>query len=693
MSNAVTLGGDRLGSGNNQKVYTPGYERSTHDLSDVLRTTQSPGTLVPTRTIIALPGDSIDIDIDSYVMTHPTIGACLGSYKLQYDVFAAPIRLYQRELQQNSLNIGNQMQKVLLPQITLRAQTIDYTADDITNQQVNPSSIFKYNGISGIGHKQSSSDYELSRDFMAASMIMYYECYKNYYANKQEEIGVIVHNDLETNVFTQNSAVLPAEPLPFGLDYLYNKPALTANPANWTEYLRTTETKLTITFDELERIDPADVYVGVVKYNVESRKWVKALDLWESYDLDYLTKKLTFTNPIDSPQWPLYQEDMYTGYWTVDMNLEGSFDTTPKLHQFPLADIDTLRRKIMEQDMGTPFKITNNTALEPWKSILKHRDVENEGEPTKRYYAYQSNQEGLAIKTYQSDLFNNWINTDWLDGENGVNAVTAVKTDADGKFTIDELNLHIKLYKMLNHIAMSGGTYSDWMQAVYDNKLESVSNPIYLGGLSKEIVFGQVVSNAATENEPLGSIAGQGGLAEKHKGGRVTYKVNEHSIIMVICSITPRIDVSQGNDWSVNLKTMDDFHKPPLDQLGFQELITDQMAWWETGISQEQELTTYSAGKQPVWVNYTTALNRVAGNFAKKNSQMFMVLDRRYEMELVPGPEIPIPRIKDLTTYIDPSKYNYIFADARLDAQNFWVQSGHKVTARRKMSAQQIPNL
>ena len=27
---------------------------------------------------------------------------------------------------------------------------------------------------------------------------------------------------------------------------------------------------------------------------------------------------------------------------------------------------------------------------------------------------------------------------------------------------------------------------------------------------------------------------------------------------------------------------MGDLHKPALDQIGFQELITEQMAWWNT---------------------------------------------------------------------------------------------------------------
>ena len=49
--------------------------------------------------------------------------------------------------------------------------------------------------------------------------------------------------------------------------------------------------------------------------------------------------------------------------------------------------------------------------------------------------------------------------------------------------------------------------------------------------------------------------------------------------------------------------------------------------------------------------------------------------------------------IKDLTTYIDPTKFNYIFADQSLDAMNFWVQIGVDWKARRMMSAKVIPNL
>ena len=50
-------------------------------------------------------------------------------------------------------------------------------------------------------------------------------------------------------------------------------------------------------------------------------------------------------------------------------------------------------------------------------------------------------------------------------------------------------------------------------------------------------------------------------------------------------------------------------------------------------------------------------------------------------------------QIEDLTTYIDPVKFNYIFADTNLDAMNFWVQTRFGIKVRRLISAKQIPNL
>ena len=337
----------------------------------------------------------------------------------------------------------------------------------------------------------------------------------------------------------------------------------------------------------------------------------------------------------------------------------------------------------------TPFEVTSQN-LEPYDFINK-TNIQG------LRATMQSSQEGLGIKTYQSDLFNNWLSTEWIDGVGGINEITRVDT-TDGYFTIDAVQLAKKVYDMLNRIAVSGGSYDDWLNAVYDHESYGrAESPMYMGGLIKELVFQEVVSNAEAGGEegsqPLGTLAGKGVMGSKHKGGDVIIKVDEPSYIIGIISLTPRIDYSQGNKWDVSLDTMDDFHKPNLDEIGFQELITEKMAWWST----RKPMTTptwetKSAGKQPAWINYMTNVNEVRGNFAIANNEMFMTLNRKYEPEQI-GVDYSNFKIKDLTTYIDPSKFNNIFAQTSLDSQNFWAQISVDMTARRKMSAKVMPNL
>ena len=56
-----------------------------------------------------------------------------------------------------------------------------------------------------------------------------------------------------------------------------------------------------------------------------------------------------------------------------------------------------------------------------------------------------------------------------------------------------------------------------------------------------------------------------------------------------------------------------------------------------------------------------TNINRAFGNFAINNNEAFMVLNRNYELNSNAGTNET--KIADLTTYIDPVKFNYIFAD------------------------------
>ena len=143
--------------------------------------------------------------------------------------------------------------------------------------------------------------------------------------------------------------------------------------------------------------------------------------------------------------------------------------------------------------------------------------------------------------------------------------------------------------------------------------------------MSAEIQFQEVVSNSASEGEPLGTLAGRGTQVGK-KGGKITVKITEPAYVIGLCSITPRVDYSQGNDFDIMLDNLDQVHKPELDAIGFQDLQTWKLdansLIWQSGVIKE-----YSIGKQPAWLDYMTNFNKTCGNFASGQSESFMCLN------------------------------------------------------------------
>ena len=121
----VNIGKNTLGDNNKMSVSLREYGRSTHDLSYAWRSPMGVGTLVPFMKLLALPGDTFDINLDTKVLTHPTVGPLFGQFKMQLDVFTCPLRLYQAQLHNNALNIGLDMKKVKLPKFAQNFKTIE----------------------------------------------------------------------------------------------------------------------------------------------------------------------------------------------------------------------------------------------------------------------------------------------------------------------------------------------------------------------------------------------------------------------------------------------------------------------------------------------------------------------------------------------------------------------------------------
>lgn len=655
----VNIGKNTLGDNDKISVSLKEYGRSTHDLSYAWRSPMGVGTLVPFMKILALPGDTFDIDLDTKVLTHPTVGPLFGQFKMQLDVFTCPLRLYQAQLHNNALNIGLDMKKVKLPKFTQNYKQTEGKKIE-TWKKSGKGSLAEYLGLR----------YEPIRDVVnnvnAVPYFAYYDIFKNYYANKQEEYFMLMGGSTIVNAATIVSGDFTGKLHTAKIDLLC-----------------TTECTVTITGTDIKLED-----IKEIKFTIDTTPIyisTQGRNKWET---------------VSSSKDKIIIKSKVGEYYKLSRQIQGDIGqsitlkgTTETIKQgtevktytssYKLTEIDELREYILKQ--GKKEILIQTKSKEEWLSTSFIKDVlvgtsdETTGEPKTKMPIIQMEMGGLCLKTLQSDIFNNWVNKEWVEGENGINAITDVAI-TDGKLNLDSLNIAQKVYNMLNRIAISGGSYKDWIETVYTTDYYfRAETPVYEGGMSTIIDFEAVVSNSASTasgvEEPLGSLAGRGYNGQK-KGGKIEIKINEPCYIMGIASITPLVDYSQGNDWDNWLETMDDLHKPQLDGIGYQDLMENKMH----GLAKP----SLAVGKQPAWLDYMTNFNKTFADFAAGEQESYMVLNRIYNVD-------DSGTITNATTYINPKDYTYIFATNTETNRDFWVQIGCGVTARRVMSAAQIP--
>lgn len=659
MTVVKTLGKNTLGDNNKMKVAMRDYDMSTHDISTIFRSSIGVGMLVPFCKILCQKGDIIDLDLINKTLSQPTLGPLFGSFKLQHFMFFGGFRLYNSWLHNNRTGIGMKMSDIKLPMI--QARTYGTATDATTN--ISASALYKYLGWSKSRRTGTNATQGVYKN--GVPLLMYLDIFKYFFANTQEDKFYMLKGMGEIK-------------LQFGKTYNNDNDEIFVIGKDQNSIKIVSQTTITTS-------------IVTTNYN----------DFWNSIKAKVLESDGGLYNKT------LGQLTKNTAGPTIVLNNISAdpyatilqFFTTEETAKFLKTELGQYDLKLLDQIRDVILHKKGNETLYLYGSNLN--ESQNGSTELQKMFddiaTSQSNKlGGMLLKTYDSDIFNNWVKTDWIDGTGGITEITSIDITAnDGKLTMDALNLQQKVYNMLNRIAVSAGTYRDWLETVYTagKYLDRPESPVFIGGMTQYIEFDEVVSKSATETEfgsqPLGDIAAIGRGGKPLNNGHIHYQCEEPGYIMGLMAITPMIDYSQGNDFDLNLQTIDDLHKPALDGIGYQDLIQEQMAG-ETSVYQNNgylnNIKHLAVNKTVAWIDYMTNYNRTFGDFAVGESLDFMVLNRRYEV----GEK---NTIEDLTTYIDPQKYIEIFADTSIDSQNFWVQTVVQATRRGNYSAKQIPFL
>lgn len=384
----VNIGKNTLGDNDKMSVSLREYDRSTHDLSFAWRSTMGVGTLVPCLKILGTAGDTFAIEAEDKIMTHPTLGPLLGSFKFQMDVFSVPIRLYNAMLHNNAINIGLDMSKVKLPKLCV-------------NQDVNTpaSSIFNYLGIKKL-HK--------GKKVNAVPFLGVWDIFKNYYANKQEDSFYMIKNEVkESDISIINGNKIEGS-------------MMTAT----TGSIEMHDAKVqVVTGLSPEDINKANSFIDLapIKWTEGSgiTQYMRGRIMLSDCELEYenriLTIRINFGADFTLQNGQSSDTTAMVTFQGGTLHTESRSDIIMK--NYKLEDLDNLREDILSK--GRAEYIIGNSGQNCTVASVNEMvsDIANGGQ------LY-----GLPLKTHFSDIFNNWVNKEWIEGDNGITALTSIDT-------------------------------------------------------------------------------------------------------------------------------------------------------------------------------------------------------------------------------------------------------------------------
>ena len=309
------------------------YEMSTHDLSFVFRNTQAPGTLVPFMKLPAQKGDIWDIQLFNKTLTHPTIGPLFGSYKLQHFIFTCPIRLYNSWLHNNRTGIGMKMSQIKMPKI----QVPNSNAQSFKNP-ANPSSLLAYMGFRG-AKTQSAAGGSWNK-VNALPVLMYYDIFKNYFANKQEEQAYYIG----------------------GLTKVAESISVIQSDGTTTNY----------TLKGIEWISTQNNFTQTTQLRVNNlSNQVTAQEFWENFELrlskdGVLESRIAATQTSDASGTTIVLNKAETGTFNRITGIRESKEWPEEgvqLLPFALEGIDLMRDKILQTPGNNTMLITDSEML------------------------------------------------------------------------------------------------------------------------------------------------------------------------------------------------------------------------------------------------------------------------------------------------------------------------------------------
>lgn len=380
---------------------------------------------------------------------------------------------------------------------------------------------------------------------------------------------------------------------------------------------------------------------------------------------------------------------------SFDFEVDENVPYVSNILKLSLTDIDAFFKLLRNYDQGAAITLASiNTG-----SYLQSSSVFT--------WLMSLRYGGMFCSQFDRDMMTNLLRT--------VNSADVTIDTSDGSFSINEFRFKNRQQLVEDRFDISGGRWKNVLRTIWGvDGPGHMDIPELVGVTSHNINPKSIISSANTYDKETdqGNSAGQmnGFIAQ---AGLNSYQhrvvAKEDCILLFVASLIPDVIYRSGLGEGLDNISFDDEYKPQFDQLGFRDVprfkyncLPRVNLDGTLDLSEyAQELYKDPVGKNVAFIDMISAVGRAHGHFAldqyyetwalindfTDDTVIPNLIDGSREAVVYPQPS------QNITSYINPLKFQYPFVVQSGRDSNFVFQFGVKLDAVRPKGKWFMPTL
>lgn len=616
---------------------------SNFDISSVTRMSAKPGVLYPVFIQDMLPGETINLNIQSLIKTYPTLAPLMGTFKVQFDIFRCPLRYYVPRMDgqdQDAITTGKKLPQIYMPYIPFAydEENEEYNAIYGPYDMIRPGTIFDYflnSCYMSLPISQVDAGHDKVFHFPAHYYKAYWDIFRSYYINQQEPGHYYTVEKLQDVEISSQTGI-------------------------------STNSRVSDFFMEHDFRTISNVSdIGYIDIDPESST---------SYSPDFVPSIFSKTVGITGKGFKNVATDFIGAYAITDAETIPTYLQEGDIVLPGLSFVKGSQYFFTHQyKYAFPRGLACRTYRNDYITAVLNSD---KCSSAKQYVNVQNNKVSITEITFANKLQN------YL--ELSVAAGSRYKEWVRSQFGVSP---HDDL--MMPELLGSISTWLNFEDVIQTS--DEVNQP--LGTLAGK--GSGLLSNGKTFDI----------YAEEHAICMVMMSIIpqvDYYQGMPKCMLKETFDdifkpaldnIGYQDLFEFEVSALNDRNSwlmETSDSIGSSEAIPTYRKNY-TGDQYKADRVT-SLGKQPAWLEYKTGLNHVHGDFVDSlrywtnAREMFSPQEWHRGTESAQNPTKQKDSVKHYSSYIDPSQWNNAFADSSLDSENFLVQIRFGAFRRSPMS-------